>query len=81
MDYIFSLGPRIPETTPPSSLRPGRTFWGKKCNLGRRFKGKKCDLVQKMAENCDLGDEGVLVLFYGWKLGFGVWLWFSRSVR
>jgi len=24
-----------------------------------------------MAENCDLGDEGGLVLFYGWELDFG----------
>ena len=81
MDCFFSLGPNLPETAPPLSLRSGRTFWGKKCDLGRRFEGKKCDLVQKMAENCDLGDEGVLVLFYGWELGFGVWLWFAQSER
>ena len=80
MDYFFSLGPKLPETAPPSSLRPGHTFWGKKCDPGCRFEGKKCDLVQIWAENCDLGEEGGLVLFDGWELGFGVWLWFARSV-
>ena len=58
MDSKFRLGPEISITAPTSSSRPGRTFWGKNCDLGRRFWPEKCDLAQDFAKKCDLLDGG-----------------------
>ena len=58
MDSNFILGPEISVTAPTSSLRSGRTFWGKICDLGRRFGLEKCELSQDLVKKCDLLDEG-----------------------